>query len=172
MLQPADHSPRSFRYYFANPRLFAILLLSFSSGLPLILVGSTLQAWYTVAGVNLMTIGALTMVGQPYVYKFLWAPIMDRYVPFKLGRRLSWILLMQIALVIGLCTMALLQPQTHPWALAWVAFAVAFFSASQDIAVDAYRTDVLSFSERGLGAALTTLGYRMAMLISGALALI
>lgn len=170
-MQPTNLS-RPHRHYFANLRLAAVLLLSFSSGLPLILVGSTLQAWYTVAGVSLMTVGALTMVGQPYVYKFLWAPIMDRYTPLKLGRRLGWILLMQVTLVIGLCIMAFLQPQTHPWALAWIAFGVAFFSASQDIAVDAYRTDVLSFAERGLGAALTTLGYRMAMLVSGALALI
>src|SRR3990167_11563497 len=114
MLQPADHSPRSFRYYFANPRLFAILLLSFSSGLPLILVGSTLQSWYTVAGVNLMTIGALTLVGQPYVYKFLWAPLMDRFSPFRMGRRRSWMVVMQIALAIGLSAMAFLHPQTHP----------------------------------------------------------
>lgn len=165
-------SQPSFRQYFTNPRLLAVLLLSFSSGLPLMLVGSTLQAWYTVAGVSLMTIGVLTMVGQPYVYKFLWAPLMDRYVPFGLGRRLSWVVLMQAALVIGLCLMAFLEPQRHPWVLAWVAFGVAFFSASQDVAVDAYRTDILSYEERGVGAALTTLGYRIAMLVSGALALI
>jgi PAT family beta-lactamase induction signal transducer AmpG len=160
------------RYSYKNPRLWAVLLLSFSSGLPLALVGSTLQAWYTVAGVSLMTIGVLTMVGQPYVYKFLWAPLMDRFVPLPLGRRISWILLMQVALVIGLCVMAFLQPQTHPWLLAWVALIVAFFSASQDVAIDAYRTDILPLHERGLGAALTTFGFRIAMLISSALALI
>jgi PAT family beta-lactamase induction signal transducer AmpG len=167
-----EYSRQSPQHYFKNPRLLAVLLLSFSSGLPLALVGSTLQAWYTVTGVSLMTIGALTMVGQPYVYKFLWAPVMDRFAPLKLGRRLSWVLLMQIALVIGLCVIAFLQPLTHPWILAWVAFAVAFFSASQDIAIDAYRTDVLPMEERGLGAAVTTLGYRIAMLVSSALALI
>lgn len=158
--------------HFANPRLMAVLLLSFSSGLPLALTASTLQAWYTVAGVSLLTIGALTLVGQPYVYKFLWAPLMDRYKLFGLGRRRGWILLMQLLLVIGLITMAFLNPKTHAWVLAGVALAVAFCSASQDIAFDAYRTDVLHVSERGLGAAFNTFGYRVAMIVSGAIALI
>ena len=158
--------------YLANPRVMAVLLLSFSSGLPLALTGATLQAWYTMAGVNIMTIGALTLVGQPYVYKFLWAPIMDRFTPMKLGRRRSWIFLMQLALVFGLVAMAFLHPKHDPWLLAVVALAVAFFSASQDIAINAYTTDVLRPPERGNGAAMSTLGYRVGMLVSGALALI
>lgn len=157
---------------FTHRRLIAVLLLSFSSGLPLVLLGSTLQAWYTVSGMSLMTIGVLTLIGQPYIYKFLWAPLMDRWVPFRWGRRRSWILLTQVALFIGLSTMALLRPDTHPWALAWIAFILAVFSASQDIAIDAYRTDILQPAERGMGAAFNTLGYRMAMLVAGALALI
>lgn len=162
----------TFRKNIINPRLLAVLFLSFSSGLPIVLVGSTLQAWYTVAGVNLMTIGALTLLGLPYVYKFLWAPLMDRFAILKLGRRRGWILLMQLAIVAGLIVMAFLHPKTHPWLLAWMAFVVALFSASQDIAIDAYRTDVLPLKERGLGAAFNTFGYRMAMLVAGALALI
>jgi len=157
---------------FASPRIIAVMLLSFSSGLPLALVGSTLQAWYTVAGVNLMTIGLLTMVGQPYIYKFLWAPLMDRFTPLKIGRRRSWVLLMQLALAVGLCVMAFLNPKHMPWLLASVALVVAFFSASQDIAIDAYRVDVLMVGERGWGASVTNLGARIALLLSGALALI
>lgn len=158
--------------YLTNTRIVAVLLLSFSSSLPLALVGSTLQAWYTVAGVSLMTIGTLTLVGQPYVYKFLWAPVMDRFTLFKMGRRRGWILCMQLLLVTGLATMAFLNPAVHPWMLAWVAFIVAIFSASQDIAIDAYRADILQPEERGLGAAFTTFGGRIAFLISSALALI
>lgn len=158
--------------HFANPRLMAVLLLSFSSGLPIALIGSTLQAWYTVTGVSLFTIGTLTLVGQPYVYKFLWAPLMDRYSLFGMGRRRGWILAMQVLLVLGLVVMAFLNPQVHAWILGWVALAVAFFSASQDISIDAYRTDVLHVKERGLGAAFNTFGYRVAMIVSGALALI
>lgn len=148
------------------------MLLSFSSGLPLALTGSTLQAWYTVAGVNLMTIGILTLVGQPYAFKFLWAPFMDRFAPLKIGRRRSWVLIMQVCLAIGLVVMAFLNPKNMPWLLASIALAVAFFSASQDIAIDAYRTDVLPIRERGFGASVTNLGYRIAMLVSGALSLI
>lgn len=158
--------------YFTNSRIVVVLLLSFSSGLPLALVGSTLQAWYTVSGVSLLTIGALTLVGQPYVYKFFWAPVMDRYTIFKMGRRRGWILLTQFLLVIGLVTMALLRPDVHPWVLAWIAFIVAIFSASQDIAIDAYRADILNPKERGPGAAFTTFGGRLSLLVSGALALI
>lgn len=157
---------------FTSPRILAVMLLSFSSGLPLALTGSALQAWYTVAGVNLMTIGILTMVGQPYAYKFLWAPLMDRFTPMKMGRRRSWMLLMQACLVLGLIIMAFLNPKQMPWLLASIALGVAFFSASQDIAIDAYRTDVLPNHERGFGAAVTNFGYRMAMLVSGALSFI
>ena len=157
---------------YLNSRLFAVLFLSFSSGLPLVLIGSTLQSWYTVAGVSLVAIGALTLVGQPYVYKFLWAPIMDRFGLLGMGRRRGWILLTQFLLVLGIATIALMNPQTHPLLLAWVALAVAFASASQDVAIDAYRTDVLHVFERGIGAAVNTFGYRMAMLVAGALALI
>lgn len=157
---------------FTSPRILAVMLLSFSSGLPLALTGSTLQAWYTVAGVNLMTIGILTMVGQPYAYKFLWAPLMDRFTPMKIGRRRSWVFLMQLCLAIGLVVMAFLNPAHMPWLLASVALAVAFFSASQDVAIDAYRADVLSVEERGFGASVTNLGYRVAMVVSGALSLI
>lgn len=157
--------------WFCRP-ILAVLLLSFSSSLPLVLIGSTLQAWYTVAGVNLLTIGMLTLVGQPYVFKFLWAPLMDRFAPLTSDRRRGWIVLTQVGLVLGLVTIAYLKPDIHPWWLASVAFAVAFISASQDVAIDAYRVDILDSRNRGIGAAVTNLGGRAAILVGGALALI
>lgn len=154
-----------------NRRLSMILCLGITAGLPLLLVGSTLQAWYTEAGVNLMTIGALTLVGQPYLFKFLWAPLMDRYVPLSLGRRRSWLVLTQILLVVGLVVMSFFHPEHQPYGLAILAIVVAFVSASQDIAADAYRTDVTEPHEYGAAAAFNTVGYRVAMLLAGALAL-
>lgn len=158
--------------HLADKRFLVILLLGFSSGLPLALTGSTLQAWYTTAGVDLVAIGALSLVGQPYVYKFIWAPLLDRFSFFNLGRRRAWILLMQLALVMGLASMAFSNPQSHPAWVAFLAFMVATFSATQDIAVDAYRTDLLDTQDYGLGASLNSFGYRIALIIAGAIALI
>lgn len=155
-----------------NPRVMATLLLGFSSGLPLALSGGTLQAWYTVAGVNIVAIGALSLVGMPYAYKPLWAPLMDRFVPPLLGRRRGWVLLMQLAMVAMLSVMAFSSPSKHPAGLALLALGLAFFSASHDIAFDAYRTDLLPAKERGIGAAMNTAGYRIAMLVSGGLAIV
>jgi PAT family beta-lactamase induction signal transducer AmpG len=153
-------------------RLSIILLLGFSSGLPLALTGSTLQAWFTVSGVSIVTIGLLSLVGQPYVYKFLWAPLFDRYTPPFLGRRRGWLLITQLGLVLSIIIMALGNPKSNPYLLAAFALLTAFLSASQDIAIDAYRTDILTAPERGLGSALYTGGYRIAMMVSGGLALI
>ncbi|HTQ74005.1 MAG TPA: MFS transporter [Burkholderiales bacterium] len=157
---------------FRSRRLAVILALGFSSGLPIALTGGTLQAWMTVEGVDLSTIGAFTLVGLPYVWKFLWAPAMDRFVPPFLGRRRGWLLVTQLALALGIAAMAFLSPRSDLALVAWLALAVAFLSASQDIVVDAYRTDVVSREERGLAGALGVVGYRIAMLVSGALALV
>jgi PAT family beta-lactamase induction signal transducer AmpG len=151
--------------------LFSTLLLGFSSGLPLVLTSSTLQAWFTVTGASLLAIGSLSLIGQPYVYKFLWAPLLDRWIPPLLGRRRGWIILLQLALILAIFGMALTNPHTNASLLITVAFLVAFLSASQDIAIDAYRTDILKPCERGLGTTLYSWGYRAAMLVSGALAL-
>ncbi len=159
-------------YQARNPRLLAILLLGFSSGLPLALSGGTLQAWLADVDVDIRAIGWFSLAGLPYTLKFIWAPLMDRFVPGKLGRRRSWMLLTQIALLISICSMALLTPDSHLKIMGIVAFFIAFFSASQDIAFDAYRTDILPANERGLGAAVSVAGYRLAMLLSGAGALI
>jgi MFS transporter, PAT family, beta-lactamase induction signal transducer AmpG len=164
--------PSSTLEVFRSPRLAVILALGFSSGLPLALTGGTLQAWMTVEGVDLSTIGIFTLVGLPYVWKFLWAPAMDRFVPPFLGRRRGWLVLTQLVLAAGIAALAFLSPRTDLAAIAWLALFVAFASASQDIVVDAYRTDVVSREERGLAGALGVVGYRVAMLVSGALALV
>jgi len=157
---------------FRSRKIFLLLLLGFSSGLPLALTGATLQAWLTVEGVDIETIGWFALVGQPYVYKFLWAPFMDRYrLPF-LGRRRGWLLVTQALLLVGIAWMGTLSPRDSVWLLAAVALAIAFLSASQDIVFDALRADILGADERGAGAAMSVLGYRIAMLVSGGLALI
>ncbi|MAR83731.1 MAG: MFS transporter [Legionellales bacterium] len=155
-----------------NRRMQAVLLTSFASGLPIALTGSTLQAWYTEAHVNLMTIGLLSLVGLPYLLKVLWAPLMERYVPFKGGKRAVWIILWQLCMVLCLLVMSCLSPTISPHLMAVVALMVAFASASQDVVVDAYRTDISQSNERGFAAALLSVGYRFAMLVSGAFALV
>jgi PAT family beta-lactamase induction signal transducer AmpG len=150
----------------------AILLLSFASGLPLNLTGSTLQAWLASVQIDIKTIGIFSLVGLPYVLKFLWAPLLDRYLPPLLGRRRGWILLYQLALAIGIGVMALSSPTREPYALGAIALLVAFLSASQDIVVDAYRVDVIPPSERALAAAATTFGYRSAAMFAGAVILV
>lgn len=146
-------------------------MLGFASGLPLALTSGTLQAWITVAGVDVKTIGFFSLVGQAYVFKFLWSPAMDRYTPSFLGRRRGWLLLTQVALLIAIAAMGFLQPASDLRWMAALAVVIAFCSASQDIVFDAWKTDVLSAEERGAGAAISVLGYRLAMLISGGLAL-
>lgn len=150
----------------------AMAVLGFSSGLPLALTGGTLQAWMAVVGVDLKTIGIFSLVGLPYTLKFLWSPLMDRYVPPLLGRRRGWMVATQIALMLGIVAMGLTSPRDAILAMGFLALIVAFSSASQDIVIDAYRTDVLAEKERGAGTAVFVTGYRIAMLISGALALI
>jgi PAT family beta-lactamase induction signal transducer AmpG len=149
-----------------------LLALGFASGLPLALTGGTLQAWATIEQVSLQEIGFLTLVGTAYTLKFLWAPLVDRYAPPWLGRRRGWMVLMQVLLALGMLAMGCLSPGQSLLPLALLAVFVAFCSATQDIAFDAYRSDVLRKDERGAGAALSVLGYRLAMLVSGGLALI
>jgi PAT family beta-lactamase induction signal transducer AmpG len=164
--------PSPYLEVFRSPRLAAILAVGFFSGLPLALTGSTLQAWLTVAGVDIRTIAWFSWIGIPYLLKFLWSPLLDRYVPPFLGRRRGWMLLTQLALVLGIVAMGSASPDGAIWVLGTLALWVAFASASQDIVVDAYRTDLLPARERGMGAAVGVLGYRVAMLASGGLALI
>lgn len=150
----------------------AVLLLGFSSGLPLLLSSGTLQAWLTVSAVRTETIGLFALVGLPYTLKFLWAPLLDRYSLRWLGRRRSWMLLTQIAIVVVLLAFAGAHPQEHLAIIAVLAILLASFSATQDIAIDAWRTDTLAPAERGLGAAIFVTAYRVGMIIAGSFSLI
>lgn len=157
---------------YGNRRVLSLLGLGFSSGLPLALTGSTLQAWLMTEKVDLSVIGLFSLVGLPYAVKVLWAPLMDRYCPPWLGRRRGWILAMQMLLVAAILCMGHSAPASLPLLVAFCALCTAFLSASQDIAIDAYRADVLREKELGPGAATAVVGYRIAMLVSGAFALI
>src|SRR3954466_13001354 len=132
---------------FGQPKMAVLLLLGFSSGLPFYLTSKTLQAWMTTAKVDLATIGFFSLVTLPYSLKFVWAPVMDRYVPPFLGRRRGWVLITQILLLLAIAAMSLHDPTQGLRMLAVNAIAIAFFSASQDISLDAYRTDVLENRE-------------------------
>ena len=153
--------------------LCVVAVLGFASGLPLALTGQALQAWLSTEGVDIATIGFLSLVGLPYTFKFLWAPLMDRFELWPaLGRRRGWLVLTQLALAATLWGLAAIPPKGALQALALLAVVVAFVSASQDVVIDAYRTDLLRPSQRGLGASLNVLGYRLAMIVSGGVALI
>lgn len=153
-------------------RMLSMLLVGYSSGLPLLLIGSTLQAWMTDEGVDLTAIGLVSLLGLPYVFKFLWAPLLDRFqLPF-LSRRKGWMLLFQILLVICIVGLSFTNPKTDVTMVCVWAFMISFFSASQDVVLDAYRREILPDEELGLGSSLYITGYRLAMLVSGALALI
>ncbi len=165
-------SNRSLLQVFQSRKMVALLLLGVSSGLPLLLTSKTLQAWMTVEGVDLKSIGLFSLVALPYSLKFLWAPILDRFALPFLGRRRGWLIALQIGLILAIAFMGFQQPAQALQLLAINALFVAFFSATQDIAGDAYRADVLAEKEMGAGAAVFVLGYRAALLITGSLALI
>jgi PAT family beta-lactamase induction signal transducer AmpG len=153
-------------------KMAALLLLGFASGLPLFLTSRTLQAWMKDSQVDLGVIGWFSLIGLPYTLKFLWAPFLDRFVPPFLGRRRGWLFITQVGLLVAIAAMSLQQPKEALQLLAINALVIAFLSATQDIASDAYRTDVLKPAELGLGASTWVLGYRVAILVAGSLALI
>jgi MFS transporter, PAT family, beta-lactamase induction signal transducer AmpG len=154
-----------------NRKMAALLFLGFSSGLPLFLTSRTLQAWMTKADVDLTKIGLFSLVALPYSLKFLWAPLLERYRLPLLGRRRGWLLICQIATMLTIAAMAWQDPNQNLQTLAITALLLAFFSASQDIVVDAYRTDSLTGPEMGAGAGIYVAGYRGALIVSGAFAL-
>jgi MFS transporter, PAT family, beta-lactamase induction signal transducer AmpG len=158
---------------FTNRRIAVTLLFMFASSFPLPLTGTggTFQAWLKDFGVDIKTIGLLALVGLPYNFKFLWAPLLDRFVPPFLGRRTGWIAVFLTLLIVTIAAMGFLDPSKEMNLVVVCAFAVAFFSASQDIVIDAYRVDLLRPEERGPGASMVMLGGRLAFLASGALAL-
>jgi PAT family beta-lactamase induction signal transducer AmpG len=164
----------AFLAYF-DPRIIAVLFMGFSSGLPLALSGDTLKNWMTRAEVDLGTIGFFALVGVAYSLKFVWAPFMDRLMPpwplRALGRRRGWAILTQIALMISIILLGSTDPTVDLSLTVLFAVCVAFFSASQDIVIDAYRIELLDDQQQGAGAAMTQWGYRLGMLASGAGAL-
>lgn len=153
-------------------RMLSMLLVGYASGLPLLLIGSTLQAWMTDEGVDLTAVGMVSLLGLPYVFKFLWAPLLDRYTLPFLSRRKGWMVLFQVLIVICIVGLAFSNPKENLNVVSMWAFLIALFSASQDVVIDAYRREVLPDEELGLGSSLYVTGYRIAMLASGALALI
>lgn len=169
-----SHIGQSLAVY-RDPRVVAILFLGFASGLPLALTTGTLAIWMARAGVDKTTIGLFALVGVPYALKFLWAPLVDRMrLPFltaRLGRRRGWAVFTQGMLMASLLALGASHPVSTPWLTAFLAMAVAFCSASQDIVVDAYRIDILTERQQGAGAAVTQAGYRLGLLASGAGAL-
>lgn len=152
-------------------RMLAILILGFSSGLPLLLIGGTLKAWLHDEGLDLTTIGFFALVGLPYTLKFVWSPLLDRYVPPFLDRRRGWIVVFQVLLLLSFALIAFVHPAQHTLLLGGLCILVAFFSASQDIAIDAYRREILSDEEMGFGFSLGITGYRLGMLVASAGAL-
>lgn len=162
----------AFLQVFQSRKMAALFLLGISSGLPLLLTGNTLKAWMTVEGVSLSAIGLFSLVGLPYSFKFLWAPLLDRFALPFLGRRRGWLIVIQVGLLVAIAFMAGQQPAQALRLLAINSIIIAFLSATQDIAADAYRTDVLEELEMGAGAAIFVLGYRIALLLAGSLSLI
>ncbi|PZQ39311.1 MAG: AmpG family muropeptide MFS transporter, partial [Ectopseudomonas oleovorans] len=159
---------------YANPATLALLLLGFAAGLPYMLVFSTLSVWLREAGVARETIGFASLIGLAYAFKWVWAPMLDQWrLPLlgKLGRRRSWLVLSQGLVAIGLIGMAHYDPQTHLSTLIALAVLVAFASATQDIAVDAYRLEIADDDRQAALAACYMTGYRIAALLASAGAL-
>lgn len=160
---------------YVQKRLLLVLCLGFSSGLPLALTASTLFAWLADVGVDKTSIGLFASIAVPYSFKFLWAPLLDGalcpVLGAWLGRRRGWLCMAQVGCAASMVAMGMVNPTLHPWFLALGAVCLAFFSASQDIVVDAYRVEIVPVEQQGAAAAMMTFGYRMAMLVSGAGAL-
>ena len=146
--------------------MLVALMMGFACGLPLLLTISVLQAWMKEEGVDLTVIGMMALVGLPYTVKFLWAPFLDRFTLPFLGRRRGWLLVAQVALIFSVAGLGSTDPGSSPWTVAFAAFLVTFFSASQDIVVDAYRREDLPDQELGLGSSLYVNGYRVGMLLA------
>lgn len=166
---------REARDAYANLEMLTLLGLGFSSGLPRLLVYSTLTFWLLDSGMSVATVGLFALTSLPYSFKFIWAPLLDR-VPLgpltaALGQRRAWILVTQVALAASILGLAASDPKVAPVVTGIMAIAVAFFSASQDIVIDAYRVDLLDDDEQGAGAAVAVFGYRLGMLAAGAGAL-
>ena len=162
----------SFKEAIFNRRMLICIFTGFASGLPLYILIQLVPAWLRTEGVGLAEIGFFTLVGLPYTWKFLWSPIMDRYTLPFLGRRRGWLLVTQLALMATIAAIGFLKPEFSIGLIAYLAAAIAFFSASQDIVLDAYRREILADHELGLGNSIHVQAYRLSGLVPGSLALI
>lgn len=161
-----------FKRLITDRKMFIVFLMGFSSGLPLLLTGSTLQAWCQESGMDLTKIGLFALVGIPYTLKFLWSPLLDWVTPPFLGRRRGWLLISQLGLMAALVGLALSDPHQGSWMIAGFALVVAFLSATQDIGIDAYQLEILPTESYGLGNQFYILGYRIGMIVAGSGSLI
>lgn len=166
------HSFRDLLSALKQKQFLIVFLMGIPSGFPFLLTSKTMQVWLKEASVDLTVIGVFSMVALPYTLKFLWAPFVDRYkFPF-LGLRRGWLFICQVFLTLLIVIMSLVNPAENLWWFAVMALLISFFSATQDVIVDAYRIDTLSSADLGLGTALYMYGYKISMLITGALALV
>ena len=157
---------------FRQSKMFSMLILGYSSGLPLMLTASSLLLWYKDSGIDTRNITFLTLIAIPYTFKYLWAPLLDKISIPILGRRKGWILLTQIALIFLIASMSRFSPASSPFLIAFIGFLICFVSATQDIAINAYQTEILNESERALGSAIAVMGYRIGMIVTGSIVLI
>ncbi|PHR84154.1 MAG: AmpG family muropeptide MFS transporter [Colwellia sp.] len=164
--------PSSFKQAILNKRMLICIFTGFSSGLPLFVLYQLVPGWLRDQGVSLAEIGLFSLIGIPYVWKFLWSPLIDRYSLGGLGRRRSWMLAAQVLLLISIAGFGMVSPIENIWSVAYLAVAVAFFSASQDIVLDAYRRELLPDNELGLGNSIHVQAYRFSGLVPGSLAFI
>jgi PAT family beta-lactamase induction signal transducer AmpG len=171
-MRPMSDTKPELRQALFNRRMLICVFTGFSSGLPLYLLINLLPAWLRSEGIDLRSIGMFALIQLPFTWKFLWAPLLDRYAPPFFGRRRSWMLAMQVLLLISIPAFGALRPQHDLWTIAYLATAVAFFAATQDIALDAYRRELLPDAELGLGNAIHVQAYRISSLVPGALALV
>jgi len=162
----------SFKQAILNRRMLICIFTGFSSGLPLFVLYQLVPGWLRSEGVSLTEIGLFSLIGIPYVWKFLWSPLIDRYSFEGFGRRRTWMLLTQILLLISIAGFGFINPIMDIWSVAYLAASVAFFSASQDIVLDAYRRELLPDNELGLGNSIHVQAYRLSGLIPGSLAFI
>jgi len=153
-------------------RMLICVFTGFSSGLPLYLLFNLVPAWLRSEQVDLKTIGLFALIQFPYTWKFLWSPLLDRYVVPAFGRRRGWMLITQVALLVVIASMGAFSPQSDLHTIAWIATLLAFLSATQDIVLDAYRRELLADNELGLGNAVHVNAYRIAGLVPGSLSLI
>lgn len=162
----------SFKQAILNKRMLICIFTGFSSGLPLFVLYQLVPGWLRDQGVSLAEIGLFSLIGIPYVWKFLWSPLIDRYSLGGLGRRRSWMIATQLLLLFSIAAFGFVSPTANIWSVAYLAAAVAFFSASQDIVLDAYRRELLSDHELGLGNSIHVQAYRLSGLVPGSLAFI